>query len=40
MNFFDADTVYMMEDTGHFPYFERPLELSKVLEEIISSIYT
>ena len=38
--YFDTDTVYMMEDTGHFPYFERPLELSKVLEKIISSIYT
>jgi hypothetical protein len=29
-----------MEDTGHFPYFERPEELSRTLEEIISSIYT
>ena len=38
-SFFDEDTVYIMENTGHFPYFERPKELSKTLEDIISDIH-
>tara|TARA_B100001059_G_C17755507_1_gene539644 strand:+ start:83 stop:958 length:876 start_codon:yes stop_codon:yes gene_type:complete len=37
-SFFDEDTVYIMENTGHFPYFEKPEELSRTLEEIISDI--
>ena len=38
-SYFGEETVYIMENTGHFPYFERPKELSKTLEEIISDIY-
>jgi len=38
-SYFDEETVYIMENTGHFPYFERPNELSKILEEIISDIH-
>tara|TARA_Y100000389_G_scaffold3395_1_gene3306 strand:- start:565 stop:1440 length:876 start_codon:yes stop_codon:yes gene_type:complete len=38
-SYFGEETVYIMENTGHFPYFERPKELSKTLEDIISDIH-
>jgi len=28
-----------MDDTGHFPYFERPEELSSILEKFIVGNY-
>jgi hypothetical protein len=28
-----------MDETGHFPYFERPNDLSKIIEEFITNTY-
>lgn len=38
-NIFNENDVYIMDGTGHFPYFEKPKELSEMLEKIISNIY-
>ena len=35
---FNEDDVCVMENTGHFPYFERPEDLAKILNKFISSI--
>jgi pimeloyl-ACP methyl ester carboxylesterase len=35
----DEVNIEIMEDTGHFPYFERPEDLSKIIEKFISSTY-
>ena len=35
----DDTKVHIMDDTGHFPYFERPEELSKLLTSIITNTY-
>jgi pimeloyl-ACP methyl ester carboxylesterase len=37
-NFNDEDSK-IMDDTGHFPYFERPKELSSILEKFIIGNY-
>lgn len=32
--------VYIMEETGHFPFFENNKKLNKLIEEIINKIYS
>ena len=36
---FDDQDFEIMDDTGHFPYFERPKELSSILEKFIIGNY-
>ena len=37
---FNEEDIYIMENTGHFPYFERPKDLSNILKGFIPSICT
>ena len=37
---FNEEDIYIMENTGHFPYFEKPEDLAKILNKFISSICT
>ena len=35
----NENDIKLMDETGHFPYFERPDDLSKIIEEFITNTY-
>ena len=35
----NENDIRIMDETGHFPYFERPNDLSKIMEEFITNTY-
>ncbi|NCX11144.1 MAG: hypothetical protein EBX21_06180, partial [Proteobacteria bacterium] len=39
-NFNVDDDVFIMDETGHFPFFENNKKLNNLLDEIINNIYS